>query len=171
MLQCYLQLFLFSFCLFNLSIYNLLFQLQCCGVETYKDWELNMYFNCSSPGREACGVPFSCCKPTEVGQKKLYFVCVSVCNSFWFWHKAMHLSEMCIIWLNFIFWNLWEKGVILETKDMFQMLRLFSNGTPRARWIDVEFECKVWKNLNEYLMALSLPLHWSYIVLQMSIRM
>lgn len=39
--------------------------LQCCGVETYKDWELNMYFNCSSPGREACGVPFSCCKPTE----------------------------------------------------------------------------------------------------------
>lgn len=37
--------------------------LKCCGVEGYKDWDLNIYFNCSSPSREACGVPFSCCKP------------------------------------------------------------------------------------------------------------
>lgn len=36
--------------------------LYCCGVEFYQDWELNMYFNCSSPGIEACGVPSSCCK-------------------------------------------------------------------------------------------------------------
>ncbi|EDO41431.1 predicted protein, partial [Nematostella vectensis] len=36
--------------------------LKCCGVESYKDWQANPYFNCSSPGRMSCGVPFSCCK-------------------------------------------------------------------------------------------------------------
>ncbi|XP_019397845.1 PREDICTED: tetraspanin-10 [Crocodylus porosus] len=35
--------------------------LQCCGVESYLDWETNLYFNCSSPGVQACGVPASCC--------------------------------------------------------------------------------------------------------------
>ena len=41
-------------------------QLQCCGIEGPKDWDRNIYFNCSSAevgSREACGVPFSCCKP------------------------------------------------------------------------------------------------------------
>jgi len=40
--------------------------LQCCGIEGPKDWDRNVYFNCSSAdvgSREACGVPFSCCKP------------------------------------------------------------------------------------------------------------
>jgi len=36
--------------------------LKCCGVDQYDDWELNEYFNCSSPSVEKCGVPFSCCK-------------------------------------------------------------------------------------------------------------
>ncbi|XP_045117480.1 tetraspanin-5-like isoform X2 [Portunus trituberculatus] len=39
--------------------------LQCCGIEGPKDWDRNVYFNCSSEvvgSREACGVPFSCCK-------------------------------------------------------------------------------------------------------------
>ncbi|KAK3089166.1 hypothetical protein FSP39_001404 [Pinctada imbricata] len=39
--------------------------LYCCGVTSYKDWGLNRYFNCASPGVEKCGVPFSCCKPTN----------------------------------------------------------------------------------------------------------
>ncbi|XP_074524411.1 tetraspanin-33 [Halichoeres trimaculatus] len=36
---------------------------QCCGVESYKDWSRNVYFECSdtNPSLEACGVPFSCC--------------------------------------------------------------------------------------------------------------
>lgn len=37
-------------------------ELKCCGASSYLDWENNLYFNCSSPGYEACGVPFSCCK-------------------------------------------------------------------------------------------------------------
>lgn len=37
--------------------------LHCCGMSTFSDWDLNIYFNCSSPGAEACGVPFSCCVP------------------------------------------------------------------------------------------------------------
>ncbi|XP_043940979.1 tetraspanin-10 [Protopterus annectens] len=42
--------------------------LHCCGVESYHDWEMNMYFNCSSPGIYACGVPASCCiDPQENG--------------------------------------------------------------------------------------------------------
>ncbi|XP_072844996.2 tetraspanin-10 [Pogona vitticeps] len=42
--------------------------LQCCGVESYLDWKTNVYFNCSSPGVQACGVPASCClDPLENG--------------------------------------------------------------------------------------------------------
>ncbi|KAJ8022519.1 Tetraspanin-17 [Holothuria leucospilota] len=39
--------------------------LSCCGVVSYNDWDMNIYFNCSGPPRnpEACGVPFSCCVP------------------------------------------------------------------------------------------------------------
>ncbi|NXA84814.1 TSN10 protein, partial [Thryothorus ludovicianus] len=42
--------------------------LQCCGLESYRDWESNPYFNCSAPGAQACGVPASCCRdPLENG--------------------------------------------------------------------------------------------------------
>lgn len=49
--------------------------LQCCGIEGPKDWDNNNYFNCSSSAvgsREACGVPFSCCKrkPNEIIKNK-----------------------------------------------------------------------------------------------------
>ncbi|KAL8186831.1 UNVERIFIED_CONTAM: Tetraspanin-14 [Gekko kuhli] len=38
---------------------------QCCGAQDPNDWDLNIYFNCSSnsKSRERCGVPFSCCIP------------------------------------------------------------------------------------------------------------
>ncbi|XP_068120577.1 tetraspanin-10, partial [Hyperolius riggenbachi] len=35
--------------------------LECCGVQSYQDWSVNLYFNCTSPGVNSCGVPFSCC--------------------------------------------------------------------------------------------------------------
>lgn len=46
-----------------MNVLNL--KLQCCGIKGPEDWDLNNYFNCSSQmvgSREACGVPFSCCK-------------------------------------------------------------------------------------------------------------
>ncbi|KAK2150146.1 hypothetical protein LSH36_421g02018 [Paralvinella palmiformis] len=39
--------------------------LKCCGVQDYNDWNKNIYFNCSSPSRERCGVPYSCCRPND----------------------------------------------------------------------------------------------------------
>ncbi|XP_045425649.1 tetraspanin-10 isoform X1 [Lemur catta] len=42
--------------------------LQCCGVVSYQDWQQNLYFNCSSPGVQACSLPASCCiDPQEDG--------------------------------------------------------------------------------------------------------
>ncbi|MBN3307561.1 TSN10 protein, partial [Amia calva] len=42
--------------------------LRCCGADSYRDWELNVYFNCTAPGIQACGVPPSCCvNPLENG--------------------------------------------------------------------------------------------------------
>uniref|UniRef100_A0AAY4BF82 Tetraspanin n=1 Tax=Denticeps clupeoides TaxID=299321 RepID=A0AAY4BF82_9TELE len=42
--------------------------LQCCGADNYRDWEMNLYYNCSAPGVQACGVPASCCiDPLENG--------------------------------------------------------------------------------------------------------
>uniref|UniRef100_A0A3Q2R0X0 Tetraspanin n=1 Tax=Fundulus heteroclitus TaxID=8078 RepID=A0A3Q2R0X0_FUNHE len=40
---------------------------KCCGVDDYKDWSNNVYFECSenNPSLEACGVPFSCCRHQE----------------------------------------------------------------------------------------------------------
>ncbi|XP_053309915.1 tetraspanin-10 [Spea bombifrons] len=42
--------------------------MECCGVQSYQDWSINQYFNCSSPGVLSCGVPYSCCiDPVENG--------------------------------------------------------------------------------------------------------
>lgn len=40
-------------------------EFKCCGIASYEDWQTNIYFNCSSPGAEACGVPRTCCKTEE----------------------------------------------------------------------------------------------------------
>ncbi|XP_030062733.1 tetraspanin-10 [Microcaecilia unicolor] len=41
---------------------------ECCGVKSYEDWKINLYFNCTSLGVQACGVPSSCCiDPLENG--------------------------------------------------------------------------------------------------------
>uniref|UniRef100_H0WA16 Tetraspanin-10 n=2 Tax=Cavia porcellus TaxID=10141 RepID=H0WA16_CAVPO len=42
--------------------------LRCCGAVSYQDWQQNLYFNCSSPGIQACSLPASCCiNPQEGG--------------------------------------------------------------------------------------------------------
>ncbi|XP_075063296.1 tetraspanin-33-like isoform X2 [Mixophyes fleayi] len=40
---------------------------ECCGVDNYKDWSLNVYFSCkdTNPSQEKCGVPYSCCVKEE----------------------------------------------------------------------------------------------------------
>uniref|UniRef100_A0A8B9QHH5 Tetraspanin 14 n=1 Tax=Apteryx owenii TaxID=8824 RepID=A0A8B9QHH5_APTOW len=53
----------------DIDLQNLIDSLQkinhCCGAQGPDDWDLNIYFNCSSESksREKCGVPFSCCIP------------------------------------------------------------------------------------------------------------
>ncbi|OTF72467.1 hypothetical protein BLA29_004155 [Euroglyphus maynei] len=41
-------------------------QFKCCGISDhgYKDWSMNIYFNCTimNPSSERCAVPFSCCR-------------------------------------------------------------------------------------------------------------
>lgn len=44
-------------------------ELKCCGSEKYTDWERNIYYNCSSPAVESCGVPYSCCIADEVNSQ------------------------------------------------------------------------------------------------------
>ena len=45
-------------------------QFKCCGVSDsgFKDWSMNIYFNCSlmNPSSERCAVPFSCCRNSNV---------------------------------------------------------------------------------------------------------
>ncbi|XP_053311999.1 tetraspanin-33-like [Spea bombifrons] len=49
---------------------------QCCGVNTYRDWSLNIYFYCveNNPSLESCGVPYSCCIK-EKGQNVINTMC------------------------------------------------------------------------------------------------
>ena len=44
-------------------------ELQCCGSGSYADWQLNIYFNCSTPSPEACGVPYSCCRSDTINRQ------------------------------------------------------------------------------------------------------
>ncbi|KAJ8264709.1 hypothetical protein GJAV_G00152850 [Gymnothorax javanicus] len=51
----------------DIDLQNVIDSLQrlnyCCGASDPNDWDLNVYFNCTTlnPSRERCGVPFSCC--------------------------------------------------------------------------------------------------------------
>ncbi len=49
--------------------------LHCCGVNNYRNWESNIYFNCSSKlvgSVEACGVPASCCRAEYFHVKRIF---------------------------------------------------------------------------------------------------
>ncbi|KAK6169415.1 hypothetical protein SNE40_020477 [Patella caerulea] len=50
----------------NADIKDLVDQIQkqynCCGAASYNDWEINVYYNCSSRSLSRCGTPSSCCK-------------------------------------------------------------------------------------------------------------
>lgn len=41
--------------------------MKCCGIDGYKDWNKNVYFNCTktNPSGLRCGVPYSCCKDPD----------------------------------------------------------------------------------------------------------
>lgn len=53
-------------------------EFHCCGLssEGYMDWAMNEYFNCSSPSRERCGVPYSCCiNATDISGGLINIMC------------------------------------------------------------------------------------------------
>lgn len=41
---------------------------KCCGLRSYRDWQKNIYFNCSRTprGPESCSVPHSCCQKDKL---------------------------------------------------------------------------------------------------------
>lgn len=108
-------------------------QLQCCGIEGPKDWDRNNYFNCSSSdigSREACGVPFSCCKRKpnvisvlSISYKKysitfpFFFVCVYNSIQFenwyffenWFNCNINCLVNCLVILFFFFFFNIFRR--------------------------------------------------------------
>ena len=51
----------------NLMFSWCLIQIKCCGIDGYKDWNKNVYFNCTktNPSGLRCGVPYSCCKDPD----------------------------------------------------------------------------------------------------------
>lgn len=94
-----------QFCLIFLLYYIALFffgQLGCCGVNSYRDWNKNQYYNCSSEGRYnpsplACSVPHSCCKVQDTlmvstlrTENNFYQICVQV------WWKLKRFFLICI---------------------------------------------------------------------------
>ena len=63
-------------------------QFKCCGISDhgYKDWSMNIYFNCTfiNPSSERCAVPFSCCRNLKVTlisipvQKNIFFPSIQI---------------------------------------------------------------------------------------------
>lgn len=65
-------------------------QFKCCGGQEYTDWSVNMYHNCTAPGPLACGVPYTCCITTKVGDTTTISViptinCLLLLYSSMFW--------------------------------------------------------------------------------------
>ncbi|XP_040292921.1 tetraspanin-10 [Bufo bufo] len=93
--------------------------MECCGVQSYQDWSINLYFNCSSPGVNSCGVPYSCCiDPLQNGT-----VPNSQCG-----FGALGMSEamastliylggcvpQLVLWINYRIWDIFV-GYLLVT--------------------------------------------------------
>ncbi|XP_013395491.1 tetraspanin-14 [Lingula anatina] len=69
--------------------------LQCCGVNGFADWEINEYFNCTSPGIFACSVPHSCCRAqtTELPN----YLCGVMTKNKLVRNLTMILTEGCMV--------------------------------------------------------------------------
>lgn len=59
-------------------------QFKCCGGTEYKDWGVNMYHNCTAPGPQACGVPYTCC----VSKVCLFYLSKLVSFAFIHWNSV-----------------------------------------------------------------------------------
>lgn len=75
---------------------------ECCGIDSPSDWDQNLYFNCTSSilgSREACGVPFSCCKTNSndiITNKVRHFALNAECA--WFNWKFGTFSNVVTTW-------------------------------------------------------------------------
>uniref|UniRef100_A0A8C2PVE1 Tetraspanin n=1 Tax=Cyprinus carpio TaxID=7962 RepID=A0A8C2PVE1_CYPCA len=113
----------------------------CCGADTYRDWEINVYFNCSAPGVQACGVPPSCCiDPLENGT-----VWNTQCGV-----GAQQLDEFSaqsVIFLGGCLGSIWRwieqhSGVIVTVVIIVlgvQILTLFITARLGSSWLKVQY--------------------------------
>lgn len=69
------------------------FQVKCCGIKDYRDWNKNIYFNCTkeNPSGLRCGVPYSCCiEPDALN------VSISPLPDIWFvWKYWLYCDKYC----------------------------------------------------------------------------
>ncbi|XP_052782373.1 tetraspanin-15-like [Mya arenaria] len=59
--------------MYRRSMDNLQAGFQCCGFDSYSDYEQNRQFDCGALGEQRCGVPWSCCK--NLSQNKFRVDC------------------------------------------------------------------------------------------------
>ena len=71
-------------------------------MNTYDDWNDNIYFNCSAITTEACGVPSSCCSKDKENKQCGYGV-----------REKVHRMALFLVTTNEIM-SCWENVVKLE---------------------------------------------------------
>lgn len=96
---------------YRMSVDNVQLQFECCGFESYLDYEKNSQFQCGSSLPQQCGVPWSCCKKNQAGRLKVS------CGYGTRFNNSMSVEKIntmgCTdIYLSWLSWNLDFVGIV-----------------------------------------------------------